>query len=152
MKSFIHPQTSTIALLKFGNGWIISSQTLLGIWLLIHVEIKVKMIYNFSSCSGRCHWEYDSLSMLKLKLKVLCNFSSCSGRCFSLWLGWWPRHEASTRMSARERPVLSQFRNTHLAKLIIKWWNEIGTNYIVHVEACQLWLVVWSGTQQVLPN
>ena len=34
--SFNHFQTSIIAPLKFGYGWIISSHILLGLWLLIH--------------------------------------------------------------------------------------------------------------------
>ena len=42
MKLFIHSQTSTVQQLKFGNGQVISSNTLLGVWLLIHAGIKVK--------------------------------------------------------------------------------------------------------------
>ena len=36
MKLLIHSQTSTVAPMKFGNGYVISSRTLLGMWLLIH--------------------------------------------------------------------------------------------------------------------
>ena len=36
------------------NGCIISSHTSRGIWLLIHVEIEVKVLSNFPSCSERC--------------------------------------------------------------------------------------------------
>ena len=43
MKLLIHHQTSTVAQLKFGNGLVNSSHTLLGVWLLIHAEIKVNM-------------------------------------------------------------------------------------------------------------
>ena len=41
MKSFTHSQTSTVALLKFGNGYIVSSHTLLCMWLLLHAGIEV---------------------------------------------------------------------------------------------------------------
>ena len=40
MKSLIHPQTP-VSQLKFENGWLILSHTLLGMWLLIHAMIKV---------------------------------------------------------------------------------------------------------------
>ena len=42
MTLLIHSQTSTVQLLKIGNGYIISSHTLLDMWLLIHAGIKVK--------------------------------------------------------------------------------------------------------------
>ena len=42
MKILIHSQTSTVQPLKFGIGTVISSRTLLDMWLLIHTEIKVK--------------------------------------------------------------------------------------------------------------
>ena len=38
-----HSQTSMAALLKFGNVWIISYYTLLGMWLFIHAEIKTNL-------------------------------------------------------------------------------------------------------------
>ena len=44
MKLFIHSQTSTVQPLKFGNGYVIPSHTLLGMWLLINAGIKVNMI------------------------------------------------------------------------------------------------------------
>ena len=40
MKLLIHSQISTVAPLKFGNGYVISSHSLLRMWLLIHAEIK----------------------------------------------------------------------------------------------------------------
>ena len=40
-KLVIHSQTSTVQPLKFGNGWTISSHTLLGTWLHIHAAITV---------------------------------------------------------------------------------------------------------------
>ena len=41
MKLHIHSQTSTVAPLEFGNGWVISSNILPSTWLLIHAWIKV---------------------------------------------------------------------------------------------------------------
>ena len=41
-KILIHSQTTTSAQLKFGNEYVISFHTLLGVWLRIHAEIKVK--------------------------------------------------------------------------------------------------------------
>ena len=41
MKLFINYQTSTVAPLKFGNALVISSHTLLDMWLLIHADINV---------------------------------------------------------------------------------------------------------------
>ena len=38
-KLLIHYQTSTAAPMKFGKGWVISSHTLLGMWLLLHAGI-----------------------------------------------------------------------------------------------------------------
>ena len=40
MKLLIHPQTSTVQLLKFGNEQVISSHTLLGMWKVMHAGIK----------------------------------------------------------------------------------------------------------------
>ena len=37
-----HSQTSTVQPLKFGNGLVISFQTLLDMWLFIHAGIQVK--------------------------------------------------------------------------------------------------------------
>ena len=41
MKLLIHSQTSTVQPLKFGNVYVISSNTLLAMWLLIHAGVKV---------------------------------------------------------------------------------------------------------------
>ena len=38
---FIHSQTSIAAPLKFGNGKVISSHTLRGLWLFMHAVIKM---------------------------------------------------------------------------------------------------------------
>ena len=43
VKLFVHSQTSTVHPLKFGNGYVISLDTLLGMWLLIHAVIKVNL-------------------------------------------------------------------------------------------------------------
>ena len=40
MKLLIHSQTSTAAPLKFGNGYVISSQTLVEMGVLIHAGIQ----------------------------------------------------------------------------------------------------------------
>ena len=47
MKLFICSQTSTVAPLKFVNGWIILSHTLLGMWLLIHNDRLVLFYPDF---------------------------------------------------------------------------------------------------------
>ena len=39
MKSIIHSQTSRVHPLESGNGWLISTHTLLGMWLLIYAGI-----------------------------------------------------------------------------------------------------------------
>ena len=44
MKLLIHSLTSTVQPLKFRNGQVISSHTLLGVWLLIHAGIKVNTL------------------------------------------------------------------------------------------------------------
>ena len=41
MKLLIHYQTSLVKPLKFGNGYVILSHTLLNMWLLIHPGIKL---------------------------------------------------------------------------------------------------------------
>ena len=41
MKLLIHSYTLTVQPLKFGNGLVISSHTLLNMWLLVHAVIKV---------------------------------------------------------------------------------------------------------------
>ena len=38
MKLLIHSQTSMVQPLRFGNGYVISSHMLLGMWLLIHIS------------------------------------------------------------------------------------------------------------------
>ena len=40
----IHSQTSTVASLKFENGWTISFHKLLAMWLFIHAGIKVNHV------------------------------------------------------------------------------------------------------------
>ena len=42
VKLFVHPKLQRLYRLKFGNGWLILSNILLGRWLFIHVGIKVK--------------------------------------------------------------------------------------------------------------
>ena len=54
VKLLIHSQTSMVQLLKFGNGEVISSQTLLGMWLLIHDVIKVNASYSDDGLSYSC--------------------------------------------------------------------------------------------------
>ena len=44
MELLIHSQTSVVQPLKFGNGWVISSHTLLGMWLLI-LGFKLKTMW-----------------------------------------------------------------------------------------------------------
>ena len=39
MELLIHSRTSTVKPLELGNGYVISSNALLGMWLLIHVGI-----------------------------------------------------------------------------------------------------------------
>ena len=39
---FLSFNGATIQVFKFKNGYVISSHTLLGVWLLIHAGIKVK--------------------------------------------------------------------------------------------------------------
>ena len=46
MKLLIH----SVLPLKFGNGYVISLHTLLGMWLLIHAAIEVKPL--LSICDG----------------------------------------------------------------------------------------------------
>ena len=41
MKLLIHSQTSTVQPLKFVNGYVIASQSLLGMCLIIYAGIKV---------------------------------------------------------------------------------------------------------------
>ena len=43
IKLLIHSQTSTMQPLKFGNEWIISSHTVLGVWFIIHTGINVNL-------------------------------------------------------------------------------------------------------------
>ena len=43
MGLFIHSQTSTMQPLKFGNGEVISSHTVLDMWLLIYAVIDVSL-------------------------------------------------------------------------------------------------------------
>ena len=40
MKLLLHSKTSAVQPLKFVNGLLISSNTLLGMWLFTHAEIK----------------------------------------------------------------------------------------------------------------
>ena len=48
----IHCQTSTGQPLKFVNGWIISSHTLLGMWLLIHPQTVFFFLFRFTPSLG----------------------------------------------------------------------------------------------------
>ena len=43
MKLIMHSQISTVQPLKFGNGSVIQTHTLLGMRLLIYAGIKVKL-------------------------------------------------------------------------------------------------------------
>ena len=76
IKLLNHSQTSTMQPLKFGNGLITSSHTLLGMWFLFHVKLhcvpkrgplwqrschlrlwkRALWIYNFTTCLGLPMW------------------------------------------------------------------------------------------------
>ena len=45
-------QISTVALMKFENGYVTSSHTFLGMWPLIHAEIYVNSFYMMTSSNG----------------------------------------------------------------------------------------------------
>ena len=49
MKLRIRSKTSTAQPLKFGNGYVGLSHTLLGMWLVIHVGIKVNLHYEMGT-------------------------------------------------------------------------------------------------------
>ena len=55
-KLLIHSQTLTMQPLKFGNAYVISSQILLAMWLLIHTGIKGVRPNNdcHPGCRGKC--------------------------------------------------------------------------------------------------
>ena len=56
MKSLIHSQTSTVEPLKFEDGYVITSDTFLGMWLLIHDGITV------NNNMTVCIWMGNSIS------------------------------------------------------------------------------------------
>ena len=61
MKLHVHSHTTMAAPLKFGNGQVISSHTLLGMWLFIHLEIKVNLC---GKCNPWClHFYFESCLM-----------------------------------------------------------------------------------------
>ena len=59
MKLLIHPQTSLVQPLKFGNRQIISSHTLLNMWLLIHIGIKVNLCQWKNTWCHYCTWMWN---------------------------------------------------------------------------------------------
>ena len=75
LKLLIHSQTSTIAPLKFGNGKVISSHTLLGMWLFIHVRIKLNILVKGPPGSPRRHRKrkrHQTISIYNTDLLSLC--------------------------------------------------------------------------------
>ena len=63
MKLLIHSQTSTVQLLKFGKGWVISSHTSLGI-------VVIYPYWDYSSFMLVKGTPYNMLDMLKHLVKV----------------------------------------------------------------------------------
>ena len=55
MKSLIHSQILTVHPLKFGNGCVISSHTLLSMWLLTHAGINIRTMCGFMACPEGNH-------------------------------------------------------------------------------------------------
>ena len=53
MKLLSHSETSTVQPLKFGKGKVISSHTLLAMWLLIYAGIKVNPCGSRGPCTKR---------------------------------------------------------------------------------------------------
>ena len=83
MKLLIHSQTSTVAPLKFENGWIISSHTFLGMWLLIHFGIKLNLRYSrvdHGSILGnwRPYWNDLKTHIVFVSSILLCTCSNIS--------------------------------------------------------------------------
>ena len=75
LKLLIHSQTSTIAPLKFGNGKVISSHTLLGMWLFIRVRIKLNHISKGAPGSPRRRRKrkrHQTISIYNTDLLSLC--------------------------------------------------------------------------------
>ena len=75
LKLIIHSQTSTIAPLKFGNGKVISSHTLLGMWLFIHVRIKLNILVKGAPGSPRRRRKrkrHQTISIYNTDLLSLC--------------------------------------------------------------------------------
>ena len=66
MKSIIHSQISTVAPLKFGNGYIILSHILLWNQLLIHVGIKVKRYQKERSLASCVVWSQAAIILIIL--------------------------------------------------------------------------------------
>ena len=68
---YSHSQTSTVKVFKFGNRYKISFHTCLGIWLLIHVGIKVNpcllngpLIWDFITTTSSLAWWYHWIGYL----------------------------------------------------------------------------------------
>ena len=57
--------------LKFGNGQVISSHTLLDMWLLIHADIKVKQYW----CKGPWYMYFVRFVDTAQGCQVLLNFN-----------------------------------------------------------------------------
>ena len=75
----IHSQTSTVVPLKFGNGYIISSHALQGIWLLTRVSIKIGPCWkgSYSVVEKRIVW-YTVLYWLSRLVfyHILCKYAN----------------------------------------------------------------------------
>ena len=69
MKLLIHSQNSLVELLKFGNGNVISSHILLGIWLFIHVGIKLIHVSKRAPFVNKCVTKEEIFWLLYIRFR-----------------------------------------------------------------------------------
>ena len=113
MKLLIHSETSMVRLLKFVNGWIISYQILLCMWLLAHAEIKVDP-YQLSGSLDQYHCLWTCLPLLGQQ--QICNWKCKISRSLSstrkdfkymghLFLSWFNFNTSMDKQSHAQQNV-----------------------------------------------
>ena len=101
MKLLTHSQTSTPAPLKFGNGLVISSHNLMGVWLLVHAMMNVNLHeskWNLLESEMRRFvlvvtfisiWlTFQKVSLIKNQSHIKVFHHLFNVKCFSIWVGY----------------------------------------------------------------
>ena len=146
MKLLTHFQISTVQPLEFGNGFVISSHTLLCLWLLIHAGIKCDSERGPSGPGELFHWHCGSHAIVE----YLWSYEAWwrhKMETFSVLLALCEGNSPVTGEFPSQMPVTRSFDvffylslNKPLSKPSIRRWYETPSRPLCHHCNCISWV------------